>query len=71
MEELSDEPAECEVTYKKIGCYNENSGDRALSENLFSMRKNINWKPGEWEKFLKRQVFLVKHYSMVCKPERA
>lgn len=54
LEELSDEPAECEVTYKKIGCYNENSGDRALSENLFSMRKNINWKPGEWEKFLKR-----------------
>ena len=66
LEELSDESADCEVTYEKVGCYKDRSKDRALSEEMFSMRKEINWKSGEWEKFLKRQVYFsqVTHYNL-------
>ena len=66
LEELSDKPADCEVTYEKVGCYKDEMKDRALSEEMFSMRNEINWKAGEWEKFLKRQVFFsqVTHYNL-------
>ncbi|KAJ7385807.1 A disintegrin and metalloproteinase with thrombospondin motif 14 [Desmophyllum pertusum] len=53
-ENLSDEPGECEVKFKKVGCYKEDGEARALSEEIFNDRKNIDWKAGKWEQFLKR-----------------
>lgn len=57
--DVSDEPGDCSVKYQKVGCYNENSGDRLLTKQVFSMRDEIDWTPGKWENFLKKQVFML------------
>lgn len=57
LEEVSDEPEECDVNYEKVGCFKDKTDARALSVRIFSDRKNIDWEAGKWEKFLKRQVF--------------
>ncbi|XP_073245355.1 uncharacterized protein [Porites lutea] len=54
LQDVSDEPADCSVTYKKVGCYNEKSGDRLLTKQVLSMRNEVDWTPGKWENFLKK-----------------
>lgn len=62
-EDVSDEPDECDVKYKKVGCYKDKIKARALSVKVFSDRKNIECQIGKWEKFLKRQVMLEEYNS--------
>ena len=61
LEDVSDEPDECDMSYEKVGCFEDKTNARALSVRIFSDRKNIDWEAGKWEKFLKRQVFTVQH----------
>ena len=60
LEKSADKLEDCDVRYEKVGCYNEDIRDRALADQIFNMRNNISWKPGEWEMFLKRQVLVKK-----------
>ncbi|CAH3126487.1 unnamed protein product, partial [Porites lobata] len=62
--DVSDEPGDCSVKYQKVGCYNENSGDRLLTKQVFSMRDEIDWTPGKWENFLKKQVFIQRYRNI-------
>ena len=55
-EDVSHGPGECDVKYKKVGCFKDKIKARTLSVRVFNDRENIEWKAGKWEKFLKRQV---------------
>lgn len=44
------------MKYEKVGCFKDKKDARALSVKIFNDRKNLDWKAGKWEKFLKRQV---------------
>ncbi|XP_015756101.1 PREDICTED: uncharacterized protein LOC107335590 [Acropora digitifera] len=49
-----DESYNCEVEYEKVGCYRDRPGDRALAKLILNVRYEIKWKPGEWERYLRR-----------------
>ncbi|KAL9968918.1 hypothetical protein ACROYT_G021068 [Oculina patagonica] len=53
-EDVSDGPEGCKVKYEKVGCFKDKKKARALSVKIFNDRKNIDWKAGKWENFLKR-----------------
>lgn len=47
-------PEACEVSFAKIGCYNDKPGDRALRFSNLTLRGEANWTQGDpWEKYLK------------------
>lgn len=57
LEDLSDGPVEeCEIKYEKVGCFSDDSENRALPELMLNDRDKIQWAVGKWRKFLKRYV---------------